>query len=312
MGMSLVALASRQPEEAVLMAKAAVAAAPELGAAWVTLGHALRTATRTEEAERAFGEAVRLDGMDSAARTGLAELRLATGRPEEAIKEYELALRREPTLVAAHLGLGHAQVWMERYDAALESYERALTLCPRLPEGEFAAGFALARLGKSEEAEIRYRRALVERPDFAAAWMNLGCLLRELGRDIAAEAALSRAVELQPDMVAGWVNLALLERDRRRPLAEEYLRKAFALNPEQTETHVAWAQFCEAGRDWAGAWGWMRWALARDPKNDEAVNMQGILLHTAGRFNEAVEAFARAEALGNKPAASNRGNSCSI
>ena len=44
-------------------------------------------------------------------------------------------------------------------------------------------------------------------------------------------------------------------------------------------------------------------------RNAEAVNMQGILLHTEGRFAEAVEAFERAEALGSKPAASNRGNS---
>jgi tetratricopeptide (TPR) repeat protein len=38
------------------------------------------------------------------------------------------------------------------------------------------------------------------------------------------------------------------------------------------------------------------------------VNMQGILLHTEGRFAEAVVAFEQAEELGNRPAASNRGN----
>ena len=37
--------------------------------------------------------------------------------------------------------------------------------------------------------------------------------------------------------------------------------------------------------------------------------MQGILLHSEGRFAEAVEAFERAEALGHRAAASNRGNS---
>jgi hypothetical protein len=59
----------------------------------------------------------------------------------------------------------------------------------------------------------------------------------------------------------------------------------------------------------AGAWAWLRWALARDAGNAEAVNMQGILLHAEGRFSEAVEEFERAEALGSKAAASNRGNS---
>ena len=37
--------------------------------------------------------------------------------------------------------------------------------------------------------------------------------------------------------------------------------------------------------------------------------MHGILLHLEGRFRDAIEMFARAEALGNRAAASNRGNS---
>ena len=309
-GMSLVALASRQPDAAIRMAEAAVTAAPTMGAAWITLGQALKTASRVEEAEGAYEEAIRLDGMDPLARMGLGELKVATERPEDAIKEFELALRRQPGLVAAHLGRGHALACLGRYAEALAGYEQALALSPRLAEAEFAAGFALARLGKPTEAETRYRRALAERPDFAAAWMNLGCLLREQWREMYAEAALKRAVELRPDMVAGWVNLALLERERRRPAeAEAHLRTAFALNPDQVETLVAWVQFRAAEGDLAGAWGWLRWALARNARNDEALNMEGILLHTERRFAEAVEAFERAEALGNRPAASNRGNS---
>ncbi|MGA2341228.1 MAG: hypothetical protein ABSF75_15140, partial [Terracidiphilus sp.] len=62
-GMSLVALSSRQTEAAVKMAEAGVAAAPTMGAAWVVLGQALKAAERMEEAERAYAGAIRLDGM---------------------------------------------------------------------------------------------------------------------------------------------------------------------------------------------------------------------------------------------------------
>ncbi len=309
-GITLVALASGQSENAVKMARAAVVAAPRMITAWVAFGQALKTAGQNDEAERAYGQAITLDGMNALARMGLGELRLSTGRPREAIREFELALRRQPSLAAAHMGLGNALAFMGLNDEALEHYERALALRPRLPEAEFAAGFALARMGKLKEAETRYRRALVLRPDFAAAWMNLGSLLREQGREVYAEAALLRAVELRPDLVSGWVNLAILERERRRPAeAETYLRKAFALNPEQVETLVAWCQFRAAERDPAGAWQWLGWALAREPDNSEAVNMHGILLHQEGRFDEAIAVFERAEALGNRAAASNRGNS---
>jgi tetratricopeptide (TPR) repeat protein len=309
-GITLVALASRQNAAAVQMAKAAVAAAPKMIAAWVALGQACKAAGQPGDAEKAYGRAIRLDGMDALARMGLGELRLAAGQAEEAVREFQRSLQRRPTLVGAHLGLGNAYACLGQNTAALDRYEQALALQPRLPEAEFAAGFVLARLGGLKLAEMRYRRALALRPDFAAAWMNLGAILRELGRAVYAEAALLRAVELRPDLVSGWINLALLEREQRRPEeAEAHLRKAFALNPAQVETHVAWCQFRAAEGDLAGAWGWLRWALARDPSHAEAVNMHGILLHKEGSFAEAVQIFEQAEALGNRAAASNRGNS---
>jgi tetratricopeptide (TPR) repeat protein len=309
-GIALVALASRQPEAAVKMARAALAVAPRMGTAWVALGQALMAAGQSDEAERAYRQAIRLDGMNPLARMGLGELMLATNRAQEAIQEFELALRRQPALAPAQMGLGNALAALGRNAEALERYEQALALRPHLPEAEFALGFVLARMGRLKEAEHRYRRALVARPDFAAAWVNLGSLLREQGREVYAEAALRRAVELRPDLVSGWVNLALLERERQRPAeAEAYLRKAFALNPEQVETLVAWCQFRAAERDPAGAWQWLRWALAREPEHAEAVNMHGILLHQEGRFQEAVGVFERAELLGHCAAASNRGNS---
>jgi tetratricopeptide (TPR) repeat protein len=308
-GLSLVALASRQTEAAVTMAAAATEVAPGMGTAWVALGQALKAAGKTEDSERAYAQAIRLDGMNELARLGLGELKVGTGRPEEAIVEFELALQRKPALVAAHLGLGNALAVLCRFEEALERYQEALALKPRLPEAEFAAGFALGRLGKIKEAETRYRRALVARPDFAAAWMNLGSLLREQGREAAAEAALLRAVQLRPDLVSGWINLAVLERERRRPAeAEAYLRKALVANPDQIETHIAWCQFCASQQDLTGAWEWLQKALERNPDLPEALNMQGILLHTERRFQEAVTAFERAEELGHRAAPSNRGN----
>jgi len=309
-GMCLVALASRQFEAAVKMAAAAVEVAPELGTAWVALGQALKAVERAAEAEAAYDQAIRLDGMNALARLGLGELKNATGHPEAAIQEFELALRRDPLLVAAHMGIGNALACMEHNEEALKQYEQVLSLKPRLPEAEFAVGFVLNRMGRTKEAETRYRRALVERPDFAAAWMNLGSLQREQGREVYAEAALRRAVELRPDLVSGWINLSILEREQKRmEEAEAHLRTAFALNPEQIETMITWCQFCAAQGDNAGAQEWLRWALAREPRLPEGLNMQGILLHNEGRFEEAIEAFLRAEAVGHRAAASNRGNS---
>lgn len=309
-GMSLVALASHQAHAAIHMALAAVHAAPEMGPAWLTLGQAYKQAGQLDEAESAYLRVVSLHGMDPLAHMALGELRIAQDRPADAVREYELALQTQPLNATALLGVGHALACQKKFAEALERYDHTLEIHPRLPEAEFAAGYALVRLNRGKEAEVRYRRALALRPDFAAAWLNLGSLLREQGREVYAEAALVRALELRPELVGGWINLGLMERDRKCPeKAEKYLRNAFALDQSRVDTMVAWAQFRASERDMEGAWQWLRWGLARDPENAEAVNMQGILLHNEGRFEEAVAVFERAERLGSKPAPSNRGNS---
>lgn len=309
-GMSLVALASRQVDAAIRMAAAGVTEAPQMCGAWVALGQALKAGEKFEEAEEAYEKAIEVDGMSPLARMGMGELRLAQSRPQEAIREFEIVLQRKPAHGMAHLGIGNALAFQGRHEEALARYQMALEMQPQLPEVEFAAGCALAMLGRAAEAEKRYRRALTLRPDFAAAWANLGSLLREQGNDAEADAALRRAIQLRPDLVSGWVNLAILEKERGRlDAAEECLTKALALNPDQVETLVAWCQCRLARKDLAGAWSWLRWALLRNPEFDEAVNLHGILLHLEGRQEEAIPVFERAEALGNRAAASNRGNS---
>ena len=310
MGMSLVAQASGQAQAALEMAQAAVTAAPESCAAWITLGQALKSAGRLDEAESAYRSALKLDGASALARAGLGELCLAAGLPERALHEYETALLFKPVMVAAQLGLGHALACMGQNESALERYEHVLALRPRSPEAEFAAGFVLARLGRNDDAQKHYRRALAARPDFAAAWMNLGNLLRERSRWWQAESALKRAVALRPDLISGWLNLALLERECSRPdKAAQYLDHALEVNPENVETLVAYCQFRVAERDLPGAWKWLAKAIVCSPRHAEAVNMLGILLHSEGQFEEAVSAFTQAEELGSSAATSNRGNS---
>jgi tetratricopeptide (TPR) repeat protein len=310
LGISLVALASRQIGAALQVAAAATATAPETIEAWIVLGQALTAASRFEEAERAYAQALLLDDAHGLVHLGLGELRFACGRPEDAITEYRLALRSRASSPAAHLGLGNALASLHRDREALRSYEQAVKLAPRLPEIHFGEGFVLARLGRAAEAEARYRRALFLRPNFATAWLNLGMLLLEQDRDPAAEWALCRAAELRPDLISPWINLAMLERHRGRADKEQkHLLHAFALDLSRSETLIAWSQFRFAERDLAGAWRWLQWALAQNPAHGEALNMQGILLHAEGRFGEAIEAFKCAEAIGISAAASNRGNS---
>ncbi len=326
MGMSLVAQASGQTQAAVAMAAAAVAAAPGALHAWIALGQALVAASQFDQAERAYAQALRLDGADPLLRLALGEWKMACGRAEEALAEFSRALARRPAWTAAHLGLGNALARLGRHADALASYENAIAFAPRSAEAQFAAGFALAQLKRSKEAETRYRRALFLRQDFAAAWLTLGVLLREQGRDRAAEAALKRAAQLRPQLISAWLNRGLLERERGRMAeAEKHLQRALAIDPVNKEVHIAFCQLYASQGDHAAAWAWLRKAQQREPAGagapqnpqeaagsnpyPETCNMEGILLHQEGRFEEAVSAFERAEQAGHRAAASNRGNS---
>lgn len=309
-GMSLIALASRQNASAAVMAKAATAAAPRVGMTWIALGQTLKADGRLGEAEAAYERALGLDFEDPLALVCLGELRFATGQPAEALAEFLKALHRQPTLSAALMGAAHALAFLGRYPEALLRYREVLQSRPQSAEAQFSIAFILAQMGKRDEAEARYRHALLLRPDFAAAWMNLGCLLREQGRPLHAEAALARAIELRPDAPAGWLNLALLKREQKRASeAEKHLCRAFSLDTDHMETLIAWCQFRLAEKDPSGAWAWLRWAEVRRPSHPEVANMRGILLHSERRFAEAVRAFQEAETLGSRAAASNRGNS---
>lgn len=339
-GMCVVAMASGQREAAVEMAAAAVRVAPQaLHAApaallaWIALGQALTAASRFNEAERAYAQALSLDAAAPLALLGLGELKIAADKSAEAIAHFKQALAQRPAWAAAHLGLGNAYARLSRDAEALASYERAMQFSPRSAEAHFSAGFVLARLKRTRQAEARYRRALFLRPDFAAAWLNLGVLLRERAQDRvqdrAAEAALRRAAQLHPKLVSAWLNLALVERDRGRlDKAQMHLDRALEINPGQKEILIARCQLCVAQRDLPGAWQWLRRAMtvegavdqnceeahnqeahSQEAHNMEAHNMEGILLHHEGRFDEAIAAFERAEALGHRAAASNRGNS---
>ncbi len=309
-GMSLIALAGGQTQHAIRMASAALAVSPGITAGWIALGQTYKAAGRIAEAEQAYHQALRSGGANPLARMSLGELKLATSRPAEAVSDFEIAISSNPSLACAHLGLGNAFAILGNSTQALDHYSDALGLRPRYAEAEFAAGYVLNSLARAREAEARYRRAIALQPHHAAAWINLGSLLREQGRDLAAEAALHRAIHLRPDLVSGWINLAALEREHRRfSAARECLCRAFALDAAQIETLIAWCQLQLASRDNSGARAFARWALAVEPNHAEAVNQYGIVLHSERRFAEAIVEFERAEALGSKGAASNRGNS---
>ncbi|HEX8456190.1 MAG TPA: tetratricopeptide repeat protein [Pyrinomonadaceae bacterium] len=120
-----------QADEATRVAKAALALAPELAAAYQALGAAHRLALRLDEATAAYARAVELDPRSTAARHSLADLRRATGKSEEALPLYRELLTADANDRGARTGLVLALFDAGKREEAERELEAALAAEPR-------------------------------------------------------------------------------------------------------------------------------------------------------------------------------------
>ena len=252
-------------------------------------------------------------------------------------RAFERALVLDPTLHAAHLGLGNAAAQREDYVAALGHFTRAADLAPGRAAIHFALAFSYGKLGRHTVAVDHYRSALLISPAFASAWLNLGVELVADGRDQLAPPCYAQAIQIvrkfasgpNPDplstQLSAHLNLGHLARGRQRFLSaqasyQHALRLAEAHPKRLLEVHLAFASLEIDQQHFPQAWISLRRAeeLPGGERDPETLNIRGILLLAeqsaiaplpyAPLIEEAIEAFAQAEALGHRTAASNRAN----
>ena len=224
-------LASGTVDEAVTLARAAVAAAPTLAEARSTLGQALSRAGDIESAFDEFAEAVRLSPGVGNHVIELARLALTLGRRTEATAFARDAARMNPKDPDAALLPARAFMLASDYGAARQSL---LALRPRVP---VSAGF-LSLLGTLHAAQ---------------------------GDDNAAKAAFKGALELEPDSPDALAGIALIEvRHKLGAAARNRVEMALARHPRDPRyLHVA-AQVYAADNDQARADMLLKAALASD------------------------------------------------
>jgi tetratricopeptide (TPR) repeat protein len=282
------------------------------------------------------------DGTSALAWANCGEILLSLQRASHAIHAFRRALFHDASLTAAHYGLGAALALQENFTDALTCFQTAIKLAPSIAQSHFALAFTYGKLGEHANAIHAYRRAVLLRPSFASAWLNLGVELiaegcPQLAR-LCYHQALKSSLENTPShistQISAHLNLGNLDRGQRRfPQAGEHYTRALALSSQAdnnphiqqrlSEIHVAFACLHLDQQDFPQAWQSLQAAEAADPKdrNPEIPNTRGILLlaeETAGtragiiapfpKISDAIAAFHKAEALGHKTAASNRGN----
>jgi len=200
------------------------------------LAEAFRAASKTEDAERAYGRALEINPRRESALLGLAGLLIMRGRGETA---RDLLLRCcgiAPDRVEAWDALGLALLLTDERSLAEPAFAEAQRLSPQTlqyalhrVEGAFAAG--------SEEALLTWLEvAREEDPLNHVLPAALGVLLERLGRRPEAIDAYEAATALAPDAPypATLLANALAHANRVRE-AEAVLRNASTLDPDNDE-----------------------------------------------------------------------------
>jgi tetratricopeptide (TPR) repeat protein len=263
----------------------------------------LHTQGHFAEAERAYGELLRLQPKNFQAMHLLGVLALQQGQSQRAIQLIRGALALEPRQPLAQRDLGNAFQQLNRLDEALSCYDKALALKPDMAEVHNNRAVTLAALGRIDEALESYSRAIAFKPDYAQAYNNRGTILSDQKRKAEAIADFDKAMALKPDYIKALNNrgAALTDLDRLDEALKDHDR-AIALAPGEAGSHMQRAGvLMHQGRTVEALESYDR-AIARDPGLAEAHDGRGTALIILRRPQEALENCEKALALNGQSA----------
>ncbi len=160
------------------------------------LGLVLDHSGRADEARHEFETAIALEGSFSAAREGLALLRLREGDAEGALRDWAAAERDSSLTPPSLLARGALLAAHGRVDEAIQDYRKAVALSPRDPGLRADLAVLCQRRGLKEEAAAEIRRALELSPHGCAPLVALGRMRASEGRLEEAEKAFQEAASM--------------------------------------------------------------------------------------------------------------------
>jgi tetratricopeptide (TPR) repeat protein len=216
-----------------------------------------------------YRRAMELNPQDPAPRFNLAVLYQDQGRVREAREEYQAILTRDPTYAPAWVNLSAIQEKEEELDGAERSLDRAIQIDRDNPFPVSQKGFLFLRRGRVAEAREAFQESIRRDPNWGNGYFGLASVAEAQQDPEKALALYQEAIRRNPmDLEA-----ALKVADLSVPLGKKdeairHLRRAADLGPSRGETFLA----------------------------------LGTLLHEAGRWRAAMDAYERALHLGMDPA----------
>jgi len=172
------------------------------------------TASKLEQAESSFRQALAADQGFVRAQAGLCETLIArydrtndAGLVPAAEAACRAALEADPTLKETELALGRLYLASGRLEQSESIYRSLLKRAPADADVRIGLGRTLARSNRTTEAEMSFREAIKVEPGYWQTHNSLGNFLFNLGRSDEAVVAYARVTELAPGNATGFNNL---------------------------------------------------------------------------------------------------------
>jgi protein O-GlcNAc transferase len=228
-----------QGKDALEVLQKTVELTPDDPEAHSSLGNALQSLGRFDDALASYERALALNPAFVEALSNMGGALQAKGRLEDAADHYRRALAIRPDYALAHFNLGNTFKTQEKFEQAAASYRAALDLVPHDAEIHCNLGSVLHGLEQYEQAIVSYTSALACNPTYAIAHGNIGAALYKLERFDDALASYRSALQLAPCDAEAHNGLGqTLEALKQTDAALASYRSAIAWKPQLAAAHA--------------------------------------------------------------------------
>lgn len=202
------------------------------------------TRGQTEEAEKEYRTAIKLEPDLDEARVLFGDLLVKKRVFDEADDQYRKALAKNPKNADAYLGLAQIQVQLyKNYNNALSEIGKALAIRPSFCKAQDLMGTVLsAHLGRHDEAKKAFEAAIKSDPKASEPHYHLGMLMLEDVKKRAPDVVMEQfqtACNLSPNTAIYHTRLGFMQAEfyKKFKEAEAEYRKAIDLDIGDSEAH---------------------------------------------------------------------------
>lgn len=134
---------------------------------------------RTDEAIKAYTQAIGLDPTNDSYHVNLGNIYFSLGRYDDAKSEYNGAVKLDPTSTLNWYSLGQAYMQTGNYAGAEQAFKTVNAYSPG--EATFALGQIYHLMGRHDDAVAELKSAISVDKDFGYAYLELGYVYAEEG-----------------------------------------------------------------------------------------------------------------------------------